>query len=165
MAPTPVDYYYAGADEKRVPLGSPATAPRQSRSTIRRLLRWAVVAALLAQGLLVIYPNTASAVVSAVSHGCTKAVEHVRPIESSSAAKSLCPQEEALAPSHELYGQITEEIGSKTFRKRAIKLHSGAVQIPTETYNKMKDVGEDPRWDAFQPFHDYLLSAFPLVCV
>jgi Gly-Xaa carboxypeptidase len=163
MAPTPVDYYYDGADEKRVPLGSPAMVPRQSGSTVRRLLRWTIVAAILAQGMLVLYPDTASAMVGAVSHRCSKVIERVRPNERANAAKSLCPQEGALTPSHELYGQITEEIGSKMFRRRAIKWHSGAVQIPTESYDKMKDVGEDPRWDAFQPFHDYLLNAFPLV--
>jgi hypothetical protein len=163
MAPTPVDYYSAGADDKRVLLGSPATTPHQSRSTVRRLLHWAVIAAILAQGLFLFYPDTASAWVEAVSHGCSKVVGRIRPSESTSVVKSLCPQEEALTPSHKLYGQITEEIGSKTFRRRAIKWHSGAVQIPTESYDKMKDVGEDPRWDAFQPFHDYLLNAFPLV--
>ena len=29
----------------------------------------------------------------------------------------------------------------------------------------MDPVGVDPRWDAFGPFHDYLLEAFPLVYV
>jgi len=29
----------------------------------------------------------------------------------------------------------------------------------------MEPVGVDPRWDAFGPFHDYLLKAFPLVYV
>ena len=29
----------------------------------------------------------------------------------------------------------------------------------------MGPVGEDPRWQVFGPFHDYLLEAFPLVYV
>lgn len=29
----------------------------------------------------------------------------------------------------------------------------------------MDPVGVDPRWEAFGPFHDYLLKAFPLVYV
>lgn len=29
----------------------------------------------------------------------------------------------------------------------------------------MAPVGEDPRWEAFGPFHDYLLKAFPQVYV
>jgi len=35
----------------------------------------------------------------------------------------------------------------------------------TESYDHMEPVGVDPRWDAFGPFHDYLLGAFPLVYV
>lgn len=29
---------------------------------------------------------------------------------------------------------------------------------------QMAPIGEDPRWEAFGLFHDYLLKAFPLVC-
>ena len=35
----------------------------------------------------------------------------------------------------------------------------------TESYDNMGPVGEDPRWEAFGAFHEYLLGAFPLVCV
>ena len=35
----------------------------------------------------------------------------------------------------------------------------------TESYDSMKPVGEDPRWEVFGPFHEYLLSAFLLVYV
>ena len=35
----------------------------------------------------------------------------------------------------------------------------------TESYDDMEPVGVDPRWDAFGPFHDYLLESFPLVYV
>ena len=35
----------------------------------------------------------------------------------------------------------------------------------TESYDNMGSVGEDPRWQVFGPFHDYLLGAFPLVYV
>ncbi len=33
----------------------------------------------------------------------------------------------------------------------------------TPSFDKMGPVGEDPRWEVFGPFHDYLLKAFPLV--
>jgi Gly-Xaa carboxypeptidase len=39
----------------------------------------------------------------------------------------------------------------------------GAVQIATESYDDMKLVGDDPRWDIFVDFHDYLEKTFPLV--
>ena len=29
----------------------------------------------------------------------------------------------------------------------------------------MGPVGEDERWEAFDPFHDYLAQSFPLACV
>jgi Gly-Xaa carboxypeptidase len=29
----------------------------------------------------------------------------------------------------------------------------------------MGPVGEDERWEAFGPFHDYLVQSFPLTCV
>jgi hypothetical protein len=35
----------------------------------------------------------------------------------------------------------------------------------TESYDGMGPVGEDPRWEVFGPFHDYLLGAFPLLYV
>lgn len=35
--------------------------------------------------------------------------------------------------------------------------------LSTESYDKMDDVGVDPRWDVFGDFHAYLLEAFPLV--
>lgn len=33
----------------------------------------------------------------------------------------------------------------------------------TQSFDRMGPVGQDPRWEAFGPFHDYLLKAFPLV--
>ena len=42
---------------------------------------------------------------------------------------------------------------------------SFSVSVRTETYDGMDPVGVDPRWEAFAPFHDYILSAFPLVYV
>jgi len=39
----------------------------------------------------------------------------------------------------------------------------GAVQIPTESFDDMKPVGEEPRFDIFADFHEYLEKTFPLV--
>ena len=35
----------------------------------------------------------------------------------------------------------------------------------TESFDNMAPVGVDPRWEAFGPFHEYLLKAFPQVYV
>jgi hypothetical protein len=157
MPPIPVDYYYAGASdsEKSAPPGAPATEPRRPRSTARRLLRWAVLAAVLAQGLFVLHPEMITSVASTVRHSCAG---HRAP-----AAAELCAQEDALVPRADVYAKVGEELATEDFRMRAVKWHSGAVQIPTESYDKMKAVGEDPRWEAFGPFHDYLEKSFPLV--
>lgn len=33
----------------------------------------------------------------------------------------------------------------------------------TQTFDDMGDVGEDPRWNNFSTFHNYLYEKFPLV--
>lgn len=35
----------------------------------------------------------------------------------------------------------------------------------TESYDDMGLVGEDERWEAFRPFHEYLVQSFPLTYV
>lgn len=35
----------------------------------------------------------------------------------------------------------------------------------TEAYDDLKPPGEDPRWDIFEQFHQYLERRFPLVYV
>lgn len=52
---------------------------------------------------------------------------------------------------------------SDAFRTLAIQRLSGAVQIPTQSYDEMDDVGDDPRWDVFFTFAEYLKETFPLV--
>jgi len=42
---------------------------------------------------------------------------------------------------------------------------SGAVQIPTESYDEMGLVGQDKRWEIFGKLHDYLHETFPKVYV
>jgi hypothetical protein len=52
---------------------------------------------------------------------------------------------------------------SHAFRDLIAERLSGAVKIPTVTYDGMKDVGEDPRWDVFYQFATYLENTFPKV--
>jgi len=40
---------------------------------------------------------------------------------------------------------------------------AGAIGIPTESFDDMGPVGEDPRWDIFQDFHEYLAKTYPNV--
>ncbi|KAK6382227.1 Gly-Xaa carboxypeptidase [Exophiala oligosperma] len=52
---------------------------------------------------------------------------------------------------------------SKDFQNEVAHRLSGAVQIPTIAYDGMDPVGEDPRWDIFYQFSDYLERTFPKV--
>ena len=45
------------------------------------------------------------------------------------------------------------------FSAHAYRLESSR----TESYDDMKEIGVDPRWEVFVPFHEYLLKTFPLV--
>ncbi|KAJ7224388.1 hypothetical protein GGX14DRAFT_650082 [Mycena pura] len=76
-----------------------------------------------------------------------------------------CPQVDALVPQRnaELFANIGDLLATADFKARAVNWLAGAVQVPTEVYDAMPPVGQDPRWEVFAPFHDYLRSAFPLV--
>ncbi|KAH7396842.1 carboxypeptidase s [Phaeosphaeria sp. MPI-PUGE-AT-0046c] len=76
-----------------------------------------------------------------------------------------CPQVEPLVPSKssvELDDMQTYLV-SDAFRSVAIERLSGAVQIPTQSFDDMADVGDDPRWEIFFKFAKYLEETFPLI--
>ncbi|EMD39065.1 hypothetical protein CERSUDRAFT_112759 [Gelatoporia subvermispora B] len=79
--------------------------------------------------------------------------------------KALCPQAAPLLPQKNgaLWEKLGETYGSEAFLTRAVDWLGGAVRVPTPSFDKMGPVGEDPRWEVFTPFHEYLLSAFPLI--
>ncbi|KDQ26797.1 hypothetical protein PLEOSDRAFT_1043178 [Pleurotus ostreatus PC15] len=79
--------------------------------------------------------------------------------------EDLCFQANELTPDKhgDLWADIGSTISTDAFKTKAIDWLAGAVRVPTESYDKMDPVGVDPRWEAFAPFHSYLLSAFPLV--
>ena len=35
----------------------------------------------------------------------------------------------------------------------------------TQSYDDLGPIGEDPRWEAFGPFHEYLFKAYPKMLV
>jgi Gly-Xaa carboxypeptidase len=75
-----------------------------------------------------------------------------------------CPQVAPLHPSKDSkeLEAMQSYLESKAFRGIAIERLAGAVQIPTQSYDDMGDVGADPRWDLFYSFADYLAKTFPL---
>ncbi|PPQ79239.1 hypothetical protein CVT25_002805 [Psilocybe cyanescens] len=76
-----------------------------------------------------------------------------------------CPQADVVTPdkNSNLWEQMNQKIGGASFKQNAIDWLSGAVRVPTESFDNMDPVGVDPRWVAFEPFHEYLLQAFPQV--
>lgn len=76
-----------------------------------------------------------------------------------------CPQVEPLTPSRRTarLDVMDEFLRSETFRNMSVARLSGAVQIPTESFDDLGRVGVDPRWDVFYPFAAYLAETFPLV--
>ena len=82
----------------------------------------------------------------------------------STETEKKCSQVEPLFPSRSSkeLNDTESYLESDDFRKLAIERLSGAVQIPTQSYDDMGDIGADPRWDIFESFAGYLAKNFPL---
>ncbi|KAF1911304.1 hypothetical protein BDU57DRAFT_524350 [Ampelomyces quisqualis] len=76
-----------------------------------------------------------------------------------------CPQVAPLFPSKtsKELEEIETYLDSDAFRDVAIQRLSGAVQIATQSYDDMGKVGDDPRWEVFYKFAEYLEATYPLV--
>lgn len=77
-------------------------------------------------------------------------------------AKGQCAQENPMAPPAD--DDLDEKLASfdtPAYRNFTVSRFSKAIQIPTENYDDMKLVGEEPRFEIFTEFHDYLAEAFP----
>lgn len=83
--------------------------------------------------------------------------------------QAACPQYPALRSlsdeRKELELKVGDEISSDDFFDKSLKRMQGAVQIPTESFDDMGKVGEDPRWDIFADLHAFLRTTFPQVLV
>ncbi|GAO45852.1 hypothetical protein G7K_0100-t1 [Saitoella complicata NRRL Y-17804] len=82
-----------------------------------------------------------------------------------SAAVKLCPQVSALAPNHtsKALEHNLKLLASSEYRNKSAHYLSGAVQIPTQSFDDLGPVGEDDRWDVFYPFAKWLKNTFPEV--
>lgn len=54
-------------------------------------------------------------------------------------------------------------VSSDAFRNETIARLSGAVKIPTQSFDDMGPIGEDKRWDVMYDFAEYLKKTFPRV--
>ncbi|KAJ7197362.1 carboxypeptidase S [Mycena pura] len=80
-------------------------------------------------------------------------------------AAPVCVQERPLVPEKNgaLWSELTALHATDAFLMRAVAQLSAAIQIPTETFDEMGPVGEDPRWITRGPFVEHLREAFPRV--
>ncbi|KAL4066388.1 hypothetical protein V8B97DRAFT_1979578 [Scleroderma yunnanense] len=76
-----------------------------------------------------------------------------------------CPQWDAVYPqsNDRLDAHLENVYASQDFKLRTYDTLSGAIRVPTESHDGSGPVGEDPVWDAFADFHEYLERAFPLI--
>ena len=79
-------------------------------------------------------------------------------------SKGLCKQSNFVdLPDDELSKTLERTLKNEEYIQGSADRLSGAVRIATESFDDMGPVGEDPRWDIFQEFHDYLEKTYPLM--
>jgi|SRR5208282_3951854 len=66
-------------------------------------------------------------------------------------------------PDDDISRALETALGSEDYLRDSVQRLSGAVQIHTESFDDMGAVGEDPRWEVFKEFHDYLAKIYPNV--
>jgi Gly-Xaa carboxypeptidase len=81
--------------------------------------------------------------------------------------KDQCPQVKPLFPgsgsSTEALLKMESYLGSPAFRNLSVAHMAGAIQIPTQSFDDMGEIGVDPRWDIMYEMAAYLARTFPLV--
>ena len=88
-----------------------------------------------------------------------KQIQHDHHVPSSN---SHCRQVAPLHPPEDkVLDHVFEHINTETFRNASIARHSGAVQIPTESFDDMGPIGQDERWEIMYSFENYLQQTFP----
>ncbi|KAJ9657727.1 hypothetical protein H2198_004142 [Neophaeococcomyces mojaviensis] len=79
--------------------------------------------------------------------------------------REACHQIPSLLPNNQSQelSDMVKYIDSDAFRNVSIARLSGAVQVPTESFDDLGPVGEDKRWEIFYDFAIYLKKTFPQV--
>ncbi|KAI7560556.1 carboxypeptidase S [Hortaea werneckii] len=138
--------------EKSLPLPVEHQAPRPAKSSIRRYITGILIAAVTLYW-------TAPLLHSVVSNA-----PHSSPRDRNALSNEpKCSQPAALFPStdNDALNRAYDFLSTDDFKQASIKRHSGAVQIPTESFDDMGLVGEDKRWDTRFELHKYLANTFP----
>lgn len=83
------------------------------------------------------------------------------PFYSQPVAAPACAQPPVVAPQPGLFASTSEFLTNK-YRDHSVELLSGAVQIPTESYDDLlMDPKKDPRFKTFGELHAYFKKHFP----
>ncbi|KAL7625247.1 hypothetical protein AAE478_004462 [Parahypoxylon ruwenzoriense] len=78
---------------------------------------------------------------------------------------ATCPQVEPLFPGQQSpeLSRMDDLIASPIFLNETVARMSGAIRIPTQSYDDLGPIGEDKRWDVMFDFAAYLERTFPLI--
>ncbi|KAF8552419.1 carboxypeptidase S [Imleria badia] len=142
------------APQSKVSEELPGVTPRQTRTS---------VSSRVAKTTLFAFAALVITLFARITH---KQLWHcIQSASFDTANDDACPQAPEFIPvkNNALWATLTEIYGTEAFRSQAVDWLSGAIQIPTESYDQMDPIGVDPRWEKFAVFHDYLAKAFPLV--
>lgn len=77
-------------------------------------------------------------------------------------SEAACPSVKKLVP----YGDGLlglDQFRTPDYRNYSLLVWAGAVKIPTENFDDLGEIGEDPRWNIFYDMVDYILKTFPQV--
>ncbi|KAI1166438.1 peptidase family M20/M25/M40 [Nemania serpens] len=80
-------------------------------------------------------------------------------------SSAKCPQVHPLVPGYQTpaLSDMDEYIRSDQFSRETVERMANAIGIPTETFDDLGLVGEDPRWNKMYKLAEYLEKAFPAV--
>lgn len=74
----------------------------------------------------------------------------------------VCQQTEKLSPRNKQAEQfVRSKVESPDYQKDIISKLSGLIRIPSESYDELAPIGQDPRWDVFYQIEDYLKTHYP----
>jgi Gly-Xaa carboxypeptidase len=139
-------------EKHSLPIAVEHTAP-PNPSSKHSTLRKATLAAALVLGVRTLF-----------SSGLVSALYPPSFTSPSNASMPKCQQVPALfPPQDDKLQQAFEYLSTPEFINASITRLSGAVQIPTQSFDDLGAIGEDKRWEVFGPLHEYFEATFPRI--
>lgn len=75
-----------------------------------------------------------------------------------------CPQAKPLIPSNSAVEKfILDKVESPAYQKEIISKLTGIIQIPSESFDDLGPIGQDPRWDVFYDMEKYITAKYPTI--